>query len=408
MKSATFFVILFIASFAYPMETNETESTTETIVVSGNLVTPFVQNPKFQHDAGKYEGFTIDYLNALFNELNMKYSFEKNSLQDTLEKVKNGEARIGASAISITSQRESNGLDFVPYFNSGLGIMVNEVDKTSNIPKLIELASNVVIVLIIYILVSAHLIWLCEQGTGKQSVNLNLKLKELVKKRVEMLDDENGKYKPSQIQALSDEIDELRSEINSLSVCFNDQYFPGIFEGMWWCVVTMSTVGYGDKVPQKWLGKNFGVLTIFFGIVMFGWVLTSWDTINGQTLEYQINSPMDLNGKKVAVKANTTGEDASRKFGAVIQPVDIADQGYFMLRDGEVDAVVYDWPVMTYYALNSGAGYVHVGKDMFDKQSYGLAFKEGDPLQEKVKRAHLRIVENGVYENIYRKYFNGF
>jgi polar amino acid transport system substrate-binding protein len=39
---------------------------------------------------------------------------------------------------------------------------------------------------------------------------------------------------------------------------------------MWYAIVTMSTVGYGDKVPVTALGKMTTILWMFFGIISFG------------------------------------------------------------------------------------------------------------------------------------------
>lgn len=38
--------------------------------------------------------------------------------------------------------------------------------------------------------------------------------------------------------------------------------FPTIFDGIWWAVITTSTVGYGDYVPHSIIGKISGVLLI--------------------------------------------------------------------------------------------------------------------------------------------------
>jgi voltage-gated potassium channel len=37
---------------------------------------------------------------------------------------------------------------------------------------------------------------------------------------------------------------------------------------MWWAIVTLGTIGYGDVVPMTPLGKVIAAVTIFFGLVM--------------------------------------------------------------------------------------------------------------------------------------------
>lgn len=41
--------------------------------------------------------------------------------------------------------------------------------------------------------------------------------------------------------------------------------FPSIFDGIWWAIVTASTVGFGDYTPKTVLGRIAGMLLIFIG-----------------------------------------------------------------------------------------------------------------------------------------------
>ena len=42
--------------------------------------------------------------------------------------------------------------------------------------------------------------------------------------------------------------------------------FPTVFDGIWWAVVTSSTVGFGDFTPKTLLGRITGILLILFGV----------------------------------------------------------------------------------------------------------------------------------------------
>ncbi|MGA1869191.1 MAG: ion transporter [bacterium] len=46
--------------------------------------------------------------------------------------------------------------------------------------------------------------------------------------------------------------------------------FSSIPAAMWWCVVTITTVGYGDMHPVSIVGKIFASITMFMGLALYG------------------------------------------------------------------------------------------------------------------------------------------
>jgi voltage-gated potassium channel len=42
--------------------------------------------------------------------------------------------------------------------------------------------------------------------------------------------------------------------------------FPTIFDGIWWAIITASTVGYGDFVPHSFLGRLTALILILIGV----------------------------------------------------------------------------------------------------------------------------------------------
>lgn len=42
--------------------------------------------------------------------------------------------------------------------------------------------------------------------------------------------------------------------------------FPSIIDGIWWAIITASTVGYGDYVPHSLLGRAAALILILFGV----------------------------------------------------------------------------------------------------------------------------------------------
>ncbi|NXU53036.1 KCNQ1 protein, partial [Turnix velox] len=45
--------------------------------------------------------------------------------------------------------------------------------------------------------------------------------------------------------------------------------FGSYADALWWGVVTVTTIGYGDKVPQTWIGKTIASCFSVFAISFF-------------------------------------------------------------------------------------------------------------------------------------------
>jgi hypothetical protein len=50
--------------------------------------------------------------------------------------------------------------------------------------------------------------------------------------------------------------------------------FETIFTTMWWCVVTMTTVGYGDLYPTTPVGQIIATITMFWGLIVLSLPIT--------------------------------------------------------------------------------------------------------------------------------------
>jgi len=47
----------------------------------------------------------------------------------------------------------------------------------------------------------------------------------------------------------------------------NHSMFPGFFDAFWWAIVTITTVGYGDKYPVTPTGRVLALFLMFMGVV---------------------------------------------------------------------------------------------------------------------------------------------
>jgi polar amino acid transport system substrate-binding protein len=68
--------------------------------------------------------------------------------------------------------------------------------------------------------------------------------------------------------------------------------------------------------------------------------------------------------------------------------------------------VVFDAPVLQYYASHEGRGKARVVGPLFHKEGYGIVFKNESRWRKPVNNALLTLRENGTYDKLYDKWFS--
>ena len=323
-------------------------------------ISPF--SPFVMLSGEKPIGVSIDIWQALSRELDMQFEYvECNGVADKLNRLEQGHIDIAIGGITITENREMI-FDFThPVFRTGLDIMISSATETTITGLFSSLISGNKLVflagLVIVIIIAGHIIWIVERSSEKRTTT------------------------------------------------FHHDYFPGVFQGMYWALITASTIGYGDKVPKRWIGRILAAMIIIIVLPLFGYFIAQLSSdLTMQKLKANINGPEDLRGRRVAVVAGTTSYDYMSNLHAYISVYEKVAGAFDPLLQGQVDAVVYDAPNLLYYANGEGSGTVTVVGKTFEPQDYGLALPQGSPLREKINRAILKLIGSDELELISNKW----
>jgi len=313
---------------------------------------------------GQLSGFSIDLWNKIAERLQVKTNYQiAPDVRALLEEIRSGKAEVGISAISITAAREKE-FDFSqPMLNAGLQIMVRGKGQDGDSNPLWDLLgllfSKTILVwlgiALLLILIPAHLVWFLER-----------------------------RHKDGIIPTTN--------------------YFPGIFYAMFWAAGTLAT--QGEQMPRQWLARMFAVIWMFVGVVFVAFYTAQLAaTLTVQQIQGGISGPDDLQGRKVATTRGSTAAAFLRELKAQVQEVSQIDEAYRALLNKEVDAVVFDAPVLLFYAANDGKGRVHMVGSLFRKEDYGIVFQPNNQLRKQVNNALLALREDGTYQQLYDKWF---
>ena len=103
---------------------------------------------------------------------------------------------------------------------------------------------------------------------------------------------EGGLYTPEVIEAGQKAIDAATpagkeaekfipiDPISGNQIPEDKRFYTSIPAAMWWCIVTLTSTGYGDMFPVTVGGRIIGGITMFLGLVLFGILLN----VIGKTL----------------------------------------------------------------------------------------------------------------------------
>lgn len=119
----------------------------------------------------------------------------------------------------------------------------------------------------------------------------------------------------------------------------------------------------------------------------------------------EIKGPDDLKGKTIGVQLSTTGQIEAEKIeGATIKPYDTVDLAFLDLANGQVDAVVADYPTTLTY-VGRFKDKVKLTGEVFTDESYGIAVckTKGDIL-EKVNKALGELKADGTIKKLEDKW----
>ena len=331
-----------------------------TLTVAARTLPPFVI-----YENRGYSGFEVELVRLLGAKLGMDVEvYAVDTVAKQIDDITRGAARLGVGGVTITESREEI-VDFsLPVLDSGLTILTTPEDSRgirNRISTFFDaIASSdlpwLLVVFGIAVLIAAHLIWLLER-----------------------------RHNPD----------------------FAVPYRRGIWDSFYWSVVTMSTVGYGDKVARGNRGRMLALVWIGLGTLVFAsFTAAIASSLAVSELRSGIAGPSDLSGRRVATVANSAGETYLPTIGVGPVVVDRIDEAYPLLSEGAVDAIVFDAPTLQFHTSREGAGeVVTVGAD-FQRVQYGLMLSENDAeLRERINIALLDLIESGVYGQLHDRWF---
>jgi polar amino acid transport system substrate-binding protein len=296
---------------------------------------------------------------SLAEQWESKYIPQKNVKQG-LEALSEGKLDILIGSISITPERVSlpNIRFSQPYFNGSVGVMVpteapSPLSRLAPFFRIAALSSFGGLALLIFIM--GNLIWVAEHRKNPDH--------------------------------------------------FSPNYHQGLQSGMWFALVTLTTVGYGDRYPITKSGKIITSVWMIVALLTFSSITAGLASAFTAALSEGHERPSmtrasDLQGASVAVIENTTSEEWAKFYRAKARPTKTLPDAIALLKLGKVQALIFDRPVLMYYVNQHPDEKVYVTDLKLAIEPYGFVMPTNSQLETELNVRLLNLVYGKEMERI--------
>ncbi len=310
--------------------TNVFAQSRDTLRVGYHLDPPFVEVWE-----GELRGPSVWLWENVAEENKIPYQLYEFTLDSLLHKIADGSIDLSMSPLTITSERAAIITFSSPYYITHSSIMQRDVSGTLESLDFMRAFFSMhffqmLVVLTIIVFTFGFLVWLFERRAKEENFGRNI---------------------------------------------------YGLWSAFWWSTVTMTTVGYGDKIPQTIGGKIVAYIWMFTAIIIIsGFTASIASSLTVSNIGSSTNAVQDYKDKRIgSIEGSSTDKwlknnffNNKKTFSGIPELIDALDKE-------KVEGIAYARPLLQRLIKVDSLSEYKVSSVNFNPQFYAMAINRRLP-----------------------------
>jgi polar amino acid transport system substrate-binding protein len=179
-------------------------------------------------------------------------------------------------------------------------------------------------------------------------------------------------------------------------------------DGLYWAVVTMTTVGYGDKTPKTTVGRFVAILWMMGSLVLVSLLSTSLvSRLTAERVETRnVASLIDLSRQKLAAVVHSSGAEYLDELHLRYMECKDLPEALDSLANGQSNAVVNSVGALQYFISKRYDKVLEMPQGLLAPAYMAVALPAHSPLKRPIDRALIKITSGAEWRTLEERFFS--